>query len=180
LIFIKYKRLLLVSISMIVRRVQPEDAGPTSEILNSAVRSGNTIITKIFSEEEERAFIERLKDRWIMNVAELKEKVVGFQIVEAQVWPYSNASSHVGEIGTYVHQDYRRQRVGTQLFAQTKEDALKLDYRKFTGRIRADNQGAIAYYLNLSFNIIGSKEHEYIFDDQLINQVIIEKHLNRF
>ena len=82
-----------------------------------------------------------------MQVAETEGHVViGYQTLE--LWaPTLDSMAHVGQIGTFLRPEWRRQGIGEALFEKMVEYAREHDFRKFIIQVRSSNVLAQTYTL---------------------------------
>jgi len=162
---------------ILIRPVTLEDADGLVKVLNPLIESGeNTALDRVFTVEEERAFIAAFPPRGIFHVAERASDgvIVGFQNVEPFA-TYSDAFAHVGVIGTYVDPSGHRQGIGRLLFEATRLAAKDRGYEKFFAFVRADNIGALAFYKRIGFEAIGVAKRHAKIKGRYIDEVMIER-----
>ena len=164
-----------------VRDVNPADAEAIVRILNPIIAArAFTAFDRPFSVADERAYIERFPSRGVWKVAERQadRQVVGFQVLEP-FGPYTTAFDHVGTLGTYVDLEQRRQGIARALFAATFQEARQQGYEKIFTFVRADNPGALAAYTAHGFRVIGTAHRHAKIDGRYIDEVLIERALDR-
>jgi L-amino acid N-acyltransferase YncA len=162
---------------ILIRPVNLEDAEGIVKVLNPLIESGeNTALDRVFTVEEERAFISGFPARGIFHVAERASDgvIVGFQNVEPFA-TYTDAFAHVGVIGTYVDPSGHRQGIGRLLFEATRLTAEDRGYEKFFAFVRADNIGALAFYKRIGFEAIGVAKRHAKIKGRYIDEVMIER-----
>ncbi|MDA0204500.1 MAG: GNAT family N-acetyltransferase [Acidobacteria bacterium] len=169
-----------MSADITVRPVSVDDAEQVIAILNPIIVEGlYTVFDEPISVDEERDYIRGLTERSVFLVAEsASEGVVGFQSVDAFHAPYTRAFDHVGVIGTYVAEAYRRQGVARALFPRTFAAASQAAYEKIFSFIRADNLAALAAYRSHGFTVIGTAKQQAKLNGRYIDEVLIERALN--
>ncbi len=163
----------------IIQNVQKEDAQGIISILNPIIKEGKTtVLDKPFSLEEEERFIEGFPKNGVFHVAINPQelKIVGFQNLEPFA-SYTSAFDHVGVMGTYVDNTYRRQGIASQLFESTFEAAKIKGYEKIFTFVRSDNEIALATYLNYGFQVIGKAKKQAKIKGKYIDEILIEKFL---
>ena len=163
---------------MKIRDVQVTDAKGITEVLNPIIDEGlYTILDRTFTCEEEVAFIKHFPENGIFTVAESEDSMIaGFQNVEPFA-SYTKAFDHVGIIGTFVDANFRRQGVAKKLFQLTFERAKEKGYEKLFAYVRADNERALATYINQGFYVVGTAKKHARINGQYIDEVLIEKFL---
>lgn len=163
----------------IVREVQIGDSEPICGILNRIIAKGNfTVIDGPISIESQAEYIRNYPHRGIFNVALCAKRmiVIGFQSVE----PFSNevtAFNHVGTIGTFVDLEMLGKGVGACLANKTFKMAREKGFEKIFTYVRADNIGAIAWYLKMGFRVIGTALRQAKIGEKYCDEIIIEKFL---
>ena len=131
----------------IIRKAIPEDAKAVAAVINSVILEGQyTALTNPFTEEEERAFIAGLCDRSALFVAEVADEIVGIQVIEPDgLAQYTDAMHHVATIGTWIHANFRGQKIG-QLLAETSfRFAHTKNFKKIAIQVIADNACALRF-----------------------------------
>ena len=162
---------------ILIRPVNLEDAEGIVKVLNPLIESGeNTALDRVFTVEEERAFISVFPARGIFHIAERASDgvIVGLQNVEPFA-NYTDAFAHVGVIGTYVDPSGHRQGIGRLLFEATRLTAKDRGYEKFFAFVRADNIGALAFYKRIGFEAIGVAKRHAKIKGRYIDEVMIER-----
>ena len=162
---------------ILIRPVNLEDAEGIVKVLNPLIESGeNTALDRVFTVEEERAFIRAFPPRGSFHIAErsIDGVIVGFQNVEPFA-TYTDAFAHVGVIGTYVDPSGHRQGIGRLLFEATRLAAKDKGYEKFFAFVRADNIGALAFYRRIGFEVIGVAKRHAKINGRYIDEVMIER-----
>jgi len=164
-----------------VRDVKLDDAEALLGILNPIIEARiYTALDTPFSIREERDFIAGFPRRgiWKVAVRQADRKLVGFQITEPFA-SYTTAFDHVGTLGTFVELGLRRQGIAKRLFEATFEAARRAGYEKFFTFVRADNPAALQTYLAQGFSIIGTAKDHAKIDGRYIDEILIERSLNR-
>jgi L-amino acid N-acyltransferase YncA len=162
-----------------IRDATVDDAEGVARLLNQSIESrAQTVFSRPFTVDEERAFIASFPPRGIFHVAVREEdrRVVGFQNMEP-FGPYTDAFAHVGVLGTYVDPDLRRRGIARRLFEATYRAAVKKGYEKIFTFVRADNEPGLRTYLNQGFQIVGTARRQAKIDGRYIDEVLIERFL---
>ncbi|MCK8080474.1 GNAT family N-acetyltransferase [Vibrio sp. 1CM24A] len=165
--------------SLTIREVAVEDAQGIIDVLNPIIIEARyTILDQTFTVNEEKAFIESFPKRGVFSVAvnETTNQLLGFQNVEPFA-TYTKAFDHVGIIGTYVDANSRGQGVAKQLFDYTFKAAKAKGYEKLFAYVRADNERALAVYIEQGFEIVGTAKKHGKIGDQYFDEILIEKFL---
>ena len=162
---------------LLVRPAQPADAEQIVGILNPIIAAGvYTVFDGPFSVQAEREYIEQFPERGLFLVAVEREsgRIVGFQSMEPFA-DYTRAFDHVGVLGTYVAENYRRKGVARKLFQQTFVAARERGYEKIFTFVRADNPAALQTYRAQGFSVIGTAKKHAKLAGRHIDEVLIEK-----
>jgi L-amino acid N-acyltransferase YncA len=162
---------------IVVRAVEPGDAEEIVAILNPIIAAGtHTVFDRAFSVQAEREYIERFPERGVFLAAVEPEgrRIVGFQSMEPFA-DYTGAFAHVGVLGTYVAESYRRRGVARTLFRETFAVARERGYEKIFTFVRADNPAALQTYLSQGFSVIGTAKQHAKLNGRYIDEVLIEK-----
>ncbi len=162
---------------LVVRAVEPRDAEQIVAILNPIIAAGaHTVFHRPFSVRAEREYIERFPERGVFLAAVEPEaaRIVGFQSMEPFA-NYTRAFDHVGVLGTYVAESYRRKGVARTLFRETFAAARARGYEKIFTFVRADNPSALQTYVSQGFSVIGTAKKHAKLNGRYIDEVLIEK-----
>jgi dephospho-CoA kinase len=159
-----------------VHRDDIRDAGGVADVLNSVIAEGrHTALTGHWTPEAEQAFLQSLRPRSQVFVADVDDRVVGFQVIEPFV-SYTSTMDHVAHWGTYVHPDYRGRGIGRQLAEATLEFARDHGYEKAVIYVLADNVAGLAYYRSLGFEERGVLTRQTKIDGVYHDEVFMELH----
>lgn len=161
-----------------VRPATVADAEGVAEVLNTVIREGGlTVLDRIMSADEEAGFLRSLPPRAGVMLALIGNVVAGFQCIE----PYAHdmhAIDHVATLGTYVLPAVRQRGVGHALSAATFDDARQASFSKLVISVRADNQGAQAFYARLGFQPCGRLARQAFIDNGYVDVLLYELFLN--
>jgi L-amino acid N-acyltransferase YncA len=166
-------------IDLTVRPVKPDDAQQIVGILNPIITAGaHTVFDTPFSVQAERDYIQQFPERGVFLAAvdPRTKRIVGFQSMEPFA-DYTRAFDHVGVLGTYVAENYRRKGVARRLFEETFAAARQQGYEKIFTFVRADNQAALQTYLAQGFSIIGTARKQAKLNGRYIDEILIERPL---
>jgi dephospho-CoA kinase len=159
-----------------VRRDDIRDAAGVADVLNTVIAEGHyTALTGHWTPEAEQAFLQSLRPRSEVLVADVAGRIVGFQVIEPFV-TYTLTMNHVAHFGTYVHPDYRGRGIGRRLAEATLEFARKHGYEKAVIYVLADNLGGLAYYRSLGFEEKGVLTRQTKIDGVYHDEVFMELH----
>ena len=148
------------TVDLRIREVRPDDAAAVVAIFDPIIEAGaHTAFDAPFTVAAERSYLGTLTERAIFLVAERVADgvVVGFQSPHPFA-TYTQASAHVGVLGTYVDLECRRQGVAGRLFQATFLAARAKAYEKLLTYIHADNAPALAAYLRQGFRVVGTAQ----------------------
>jgi dephospho-CoA kinase len=159
-----------------VRRDDIRDAAGVADVLNSVIAEGHhTALTGHWTPEAEQAFLQSLRPRSQVFVADVGGRIVGFQVIEPFV-TYTSTMNHVAHWGTYVHPDYRGRGIGRQLAKATLRFARNHGYEKAVIYVLADNSGGLAYYRSLGFEEKGVLTRQTKIDGIYHDEIFMELH----
>jgi L-amino acid N-acyltransferase YncA len=164
---------------ILIRDVKIEDARAIIAVFNPIIKTGKlTVLDKPLTVDMERDFIKTFPKRGIFYVAErnIDSKILGFQVVEP-FGTYSHMFDHVAIMGTYVDLSFRGKGIGKRLSKTSFSAAKNRGFEKIFTYIRAGNQEALAFYLNLGFRIVGTARRQVKFKDRYEDEIIVEKFL---
>lgn len=163
----------------VIRKAIPDDAKAVAVVINSVILEGkHTALTKPFTEEEERAFIAGLCDRSALFVAEVADEIVGIQIIEPDgLAQYTDSMEHVATIGTWIHANFRGQKIGRLLAETSFRFARAKNFKKIAIQVIADNTPALRFYGTLGFQKIGTAKKHVKLSDKFCDVFYLEKFL---
>lgn len=154
-----------------------QDAAGVADVLNTIIaeEQHHTALTGHWTPEAELAFLQSLRPRSQVFVADLAGRIVGFQVIEPFV-TYTKTMDHVAHWGTYVHPGFRRRGIGRQLAGATLEFARTNGYEKVVIYVLADNAEGLAYYRSLGFERKGVLARQTKIDGIYHDEVFMELH----
>lgn len=163
----------------VIRRALPDDAAAVAAVLNSVILEEEyTALTHIFTEEEERDFIDGLCDRSALFVAALGDRIVGIQSIEPDAAArYTDSMRHVATVGTWIHTSCRGRGIGPLLAAASFAFAGAHGYEKIAIQVLADNQRALRFYSGLGFEKVGVARRHVRLGSGFRDVVYLEKFL---
>ena len=157
-----------------IRGGTPEDAEGIANVLNEIILERTySSLSEPFSVEAEREFIASMDERAAIFVAEADGEIVGFQTIEPFA-NYSRALAHVGVVGTFVLEEFRRQGIGRRLFYKSLEFASLMGYEKIIAYVRRTNELAQNFYSKMGFTPIGVLEKQVKINGQYDDQIVME------
>ena len=159
---------------IVIRKANIEDAKEISYIWEIICAERKyTAVSKPFTTEQERRYINNLTDREGIFVAKIEDQIVGFQSLDK--WAeYSDSFDHVGVIGTFILPDWRKKKIGYKLAQFTFNFAQEHDYKKFVIYVRAGNSGAIRFYENLGFVQKGVLSNQVKINGEYGDEIFME------
>ena len=159
-----------------VRRDDIQDAAGVADVLNSVIAEGGyTALTGYWTAEAEQAFLQSLRPRSEVFVAEVAGRIVGFQVIEPFV-TYTSTMNHVAHFGTYVRADLRGCGIGHKLAEATLAFAREHGYEKSVIYVMAGNELGLAYYRRLGFEEKGVLCRQTKIDGVYHDEVFMELH----
>ena len=159
-----------------VRRDDIQDAAGVAGVLNSVIAEGGyTALTGHWTPEAEQAFLQSLRPRSEVFVAEVAGRIAGFQVIEPFV-TYTSTMNHVAHLGTYVRADLRGCGIGHKLAEATLAFAREHGYEKAVIYVMAGNELGLAYYRGLGFEEKGVLHRQTKIDNVYHDEVFMELH----
>ena len=157
-----------------IRKANAEDAKEISHIWEIiCAEKIYTAVSKPFTTEQERRYINNLTDREGIFVAEKEGQIIGFQSLDK--WAeYSDSFDHVGVMGTFIIPEWRKKGIGTQLARETFKFARISKYEKIIIYIRSSNEGALKFYKNLGFVEKGILSRQVKIDNKYEDEIFLE------
>ncbi len=132
-----------------------------------------TAVNRPFTPQQERDYIASLSDREGIFVAQVEDRIVGFQSLD--LWAkYTDSFDHVGTMGTIVLPEWRRKGIARRLAAHTLDFARANGYEKVIIYVWAGNVNAQAFYQSLGFVIKGALSKQIKIDGQYEDEVFME------
>ncbi len=158
-----------------IRKATAADAGAIIAILEEiAAERIYTAIERPWSVDQQRSYLASLSPREAVHVAETCDgTVIGYQTLE--LWaPTVNSMLHVGQLGTFLKAQWRRQGIGEALFQDTLSFARDHEYGKFVIQIRSANTPAQAFYQRLGFRQCGRLTRQVRIGGREEDEIIME------
>jgi len=161
-------------IDLKIRKATVNDAPAISSIWEVICAERiHTVVNLPFTPEQEKKYIAGLSNREGIFVAELDERIIGFQSLD--LWSkYTDSFDHVGVIGTFVLPIWRRKGIARQLTTFTFNFARTNQYEKLIVYIRGNNLGAQNFYANLGFIKKGLLKKQVKIDGEYEDEVFME------
>ncbi len=157
-----------------VRRATPADAEVISVVWEVVCAERiYTAVNRAFTPQQERDYIGSLSDREGILLAEVDNRVVGFQSLD--LWAkYTDSFDHVGVLGTIILPEWRRKGIGRRLVEHTLDFARTKSYEKIVIYVRAGNTQAQTFYRSLGFVPKGVLARQVKIDGQYEDEVFME------
>jgi L-amino acid N-acyltransferase YncA len=162
-----------------IRKATQSDAGAILAILEEIAAAGvYTAISRPWTADQQRRYLASLSPREAVHMAETQQgEIIGYQTLD--LWaPTLESMAHVGQVGTFIRPDWRRQGVGESLFRCTVDFAREYDFQKFVIQVRASNSGALRFYQRMGFRQCGRLSRQVKIGDQEDDEVIMEYFLD--
>jgi L-amino acid N-acyltransferase YncA len=161
-----------------VRRGTPADAMAIVSIWAAIVSEKiYSAVDRPFTVEGERAYLQALSAEEAVFVAETMEgQVVGFQTLDRWTKLF-HSMDHVGQVGTFVLEQWRGRGLGRQLAAQTLAFARSARYEKLVVFVRAGNTGAQRFYAASGFSPCGRLVRQVRIADEYDDEIVMETFL---
>jgi len=133
-----------------------------------------TAIDKPWSADRQRRYLASLSPRETVYLAEAEHgSVIGYQTLE--LWaPTLDSMAHVGQLGTFLRPEWRRQGIGEALFGHTVRFARKHDFRKFVIQVRSSNVAGRNFYGRLGFCACGRLARQVRIGELEDDEIIME------
>lgn len=159
---------------VLIRKATSEDAKEISEIWTIICSERiYTAVNKPFTVEQEEAYINSLSEREGIFLAINESQIIGFQSLD--IWEkFTDSFSHVGTIGTFIHPNWRREKIGRKLADYVFKFARENEYEKLVIYVRENNTSAIKFYKELGFIERGRLIKQVKIDDKYEDEIFME------
>jgi ribosomal protein S18 acetylase RimI-like enzyme len=166
-----------VTEQILICRATGEDAPGISSIWQAVVAERDfSAVARAFTPEEERSYLESLNPREAVFAAAAEGQIVGFQTLD--LWlRYMSSMDHVGQLGTFVRQEWRGRGIGRQLGQRTLAFARDNMYEKLVIFVRARNTSAQAFYKSLGFTECGRLVRQVKIANEYDDEILMEHFL---
>ena len=159
------------------RRGDLGDAAGIAAVLNGVIAERRyTAMAGHWTAEAEQAYLDGLRRRSEVFVAETADGIVGLQSIAPFV-SYPSNMDHVAEFGTFILADYRGRGIGHGLAEASLRFTRTHGYEKVVVFVLADNPVGLAYYRSLGFEERGTLQRQTKIDGVYHDEVILEMHL---
>ena len=163
---------------MTIRTATEKDLAAIVEIYNQAIRSKfeTAETTEVTAADKKAWFAEHNPDTHPIFVCETNGKVVGWLSIS----PYRKgreALRFTVEISNYVHNDFKRQGIGTKLIQHAINTGKALGYRTLIGIILDKNQASINLLKKFDFEQWAQLPDVADFDGELCGHVYLGRKL---
>ena len=147
--------------------------------MNPIIEAGcYTAVITPFTVHDEGSFIQTFPARgsFLGTFHAESGEMLGFQVVTLLA-SSTQASDHVGEIGTYVGLGHQRQGVAGQLHKATLERTRGNGFRKLLAWVRGDNEAGLRSYTRYGFEKVGVSRERVKIGERYIDEVLLERAL---
>ncbi len=160
---------------ILIRKATIQDCEGIMKVLNSCIMEENNfsaLVTPVKSLVEEEEYFRSLKERERILVA-LEAEIVGFTCL--CLYNAIEATSHVGEVGTFILSSARREGIGTMLNENLVILARELGYEKLIAAVRKKNSIGLKFYKNCGFSPVAELKNQVKLGDKYDNVVLMER-----
>jgi RimJ/RimL family protein N-acetyltransferase len=163
-----------------IRRAAVDDANGIATVLKSVVAERvHSAIDRAWTADQQRSYLADLSSREVFHVAvDAARNIIGYQSLDLYS-PILPSMAHVGQLGTFLLPDWRRQGVGKALFDATVQFAATAGYRKLVIQVRASNMPAQTFYKRLGFVECGRLRRQVMIDGREDDEIVMEFFLRR-
>ena len=158
-----------------VRRAAAGDAAGIVAVLAVVIDERvHSAIDRVWSVEEERAYLASLSPREAIHVAlDDSDRIVGLQVLDR--WSaVLDSMAHVGQVGTFLLPAWRGRRAGRELWTATEAFARASRYQKLVVQVRGTNAHAQAFYRGIGFTECGRLSGQVIIDGRKDDEILME------
>lgn len=142
---------------LIIREATQSDAQPTMEIYNQEIQNSfSTLDLTPRTLKEQRRWLKKHAGAYLILVAELNKKVIGF----ASLSKYRNRPAYATTVedSIYIKEEYRCQGIGKVLLSQLLNQATSLGFHAVIARIVSFNQTSANLHKSLGFELVGKEK----------------------
>ncbi len=152
---------------MSIRLAKQSDLAQLTEIYNQAIVAGRcTADTEPFSVEMRQGWFDaHMNEAYPLYVYEKAGRVVGY-VYLSPYRPGRKAMRFLAEVSYYLHKDFQRQGIGSELLQFAIEKAKDLKYRHLVAILLGFNQASIGLLEKFNFEKWGELPHVADFDGQ--------------
>jgi len=164
---------------VILRTLQWKDLDDLLEYINSMVDEGADIVMdhKVTRDEETDWLRRRLAAIDKGNVIDLVAEVDGKVVANSELAKKEGYSSHIGEIGIAIKQDYRDIGIGTEMLKTLIAEAEKTGLKTLTLRAFSTNKRAIRLYERVGFKATGRISKKFYKNGRYIDEITMTKEI---
>ena len=136
---------------MIIRDALEEDLPAIVEIYNAATatRRSTALLAPVSVEERLSWFHRHSPDQFPLWVAEVESQVAGW--LSFHEFIRRPAYHGTAEISVYVHEKFRRRRIGRELVEKAIADSPRLNLRALVGYVLGHNEASLALFESAGF-----------------------------
>lgn len=153
---------------MNIRKVEYKDLQALVEIYNQAIVTHRcTADMDIFTTEEKNAWLkEHQSEEYPMYIYEIEGKVVGY-VYFSGYRPGRRAMRYAAEISYYIHKDYQKKGIGSQLMKFAIEKGRELKFKHLIAILLSCNEASIKLLDKFGFEQWGSMPDIADFDGSI-------------
>ena len=157
-----------------IRKANVQDADKISKIWGIiCAEKIYTSVSHPFTRKQEEDYIRSLSDRERIFLAEVEDKIVGFQTLDK--WAkFSKYFDHIGILGTFILPEWRRKGIGSKLAKESFNFARNHNFEKIVIYVRSGNTGAISFYRDLGFLQKGVLTRHLKIENQYEDEIFME------
>lgn len=151
---------------MNIRIAKLEDLERIVEIYNQSIDAGQKTadIKPVRTDDRKQWFEDHTPDKYPILVAEKNESIVGYLTISAYR-PGRMALRHTAEVSFFIHTDYQRQGIGSDLLRAAIDLCSSLQIKTLFAILIDSNQGSIRFLEKFGFEKWGHMPRVAEFND---------------
>lgn len=163
---------------MIIREVESFDAEQLVNLMEQVDQTSQYMLWEAgerkIETENQLKMIKTFKDarNSTILVAEKENKLVGYVFA---IGGSSNRNKHSAYIVTGILREYRGQGIGTKLFNELREWALKNNINRLELTVVTKNEAGLSLYQKVGFEIEGTKRNSLVIDGEFVDEYYMSK-----
>jgi len=160
---------------VVIRDANEKDAKAITDVVNSVASEKRYIFVEKSREDWDNAIIEmKQKERGLLLVAQVKEKVVGMGHLAKGKW---EKNRHVGFLGMVLLKKFREVGIGTAMTDYMLRWARQEQLEKISLRVFSTNERAIGLYQKFGFESEAVIKRQYKFEGEYMDELFMRKFL---